>query len=852
MQTETANLIGLTGGAYYITETPTDAYRVLSGSVHIYVVPWTEGQPGRRSLICTAEQNTIFPAFSHTDAEGGLWRFLVTPAEEHAQLERLEGLSTGPLQKKFLGRTGIENPGRETYGNLLVDRYRLNLVQEDGYLIRTDKEKEDVRARTDEMIASFFSKEKDIPRENGEHPVYQLMAELCHRMRIPIAPYEKITSCCRQEISVEEVARISHIPCRKILLEENWHKADAGPIMVQFGREKEPAVCIPRGRGKYLLCRSGKKAVPLTRALAEQCDPQAYIIYRPFPLQGMTAKDLAAYCWSCLSRADLAVIIGLTILSALIGLLIPTLNQMLYDRFIPSGQMGMVFQICCLVGAFMVGNLLFSVVKSLATFRLDSRIQYDVQNAVYHRIFELPENFFRNYESADLAQRVMELGSLVSSVSGMLLGLGLSLISALFYGIRMFTYSPQLSLVSLSVTLLFSLISYLLARRRMVYQAQVMEMDGKSSSLLFQFLLGIEKIRTAGVEERTIFEYMRAFMEQRRLETRLGRLSNLSALLSSASSGIFLVLIYWIAAQSASITMGSFVGFNSAFGMVSGAISSLFSGLISYQLLKPTYRRVKAILETVPEGGGDKRLPGQLTGSIDLDHVAFSYDPETPPVFRDLSLHIRPGEYVGIVGASGCGKSTLLKLLLGFEKATSGRIYYDDQDMDELDLQELRKHFGVVLQDGELISGSIFENITLTAPNAGRTRVEQVVEAVGLARDIQEMPMGLETMVSEHCNTISGGQKQRILIARAIINRPNILFFDEATSALDNLTQAQVCKALEEMGSTRVVIAHRLSTIQSCDRILVMDHGDIVEEGNYEQLMAQGGLFHELASRQIL
>ena len=311
-------------------------------------------------------------------------------------------------------------------------------------------------------------------------------------------------------------------------------------------------------------------------------------------------------------------------------------------------------------------------------------------------------------------------------------------------------------------------------------------------------------------------------------------------------------MIYWIAAQSASITMGSFVGFNSAFGMVSGAISSLFSALISYQLLKPTYRRVKAILETVPEGGGDKRLPGQLTGSIDLDHVAFSYDPETPPVFRDLSLHIRPGEYVGIVGASGCGKSTLLKLLLGFEKATSGRIYYDDQDMDELDLQELRKHFGVVLQDGELISGSIFENITLTAPNAGRTRVEQVVEAVGLARDIQEMPMGLETMVSEHCNTISGGQKQRILIARAIINRPNILFFDEATSALDNLTQAQVCKALEEMGSTRVVIAHRLSTIQSCDRILVMDHGDIVEEGNYEQLMAQGGLFHELASRQIL
>ena len=158
----------------------------------------------------------------------------------------------------------------------------------------------------------------------------------------------------------------------------------------------------------------------------------------------------------------------------------------------------------------------------------------------------------------------------------------------------------------------------------------------------------------------------------------------------------------------------------------------------------------------------------------------------------------------------------------------------------------------MVLQDGELISGSIFDNIALTAPWANHEDVEKVVAAVGLQKDIEGMPMGLQTIVSENCNTISGGQKQRILIARAIINRPKIIFFDEATSALDNITQSMVCDTLEKMDSTRLIIAHRLSTIQKCDRILVFDHGDVVEEGNYETLMAQKGLFYQLASRQLI
>lgn len=851
MKMITSDSIELKGGSFYVPQEGEDAYRVVSGSVYVYIVPWSHGEPGRRSLLCRIDNGGMIPAFVYRDLDHQSWRFCLVAVEE-AVLERMEGFNTGPLRKRFLSKANVDDAGNEGYEDALVNRYRMNLVQEDGYLMRTNKDKKEVQEHTSGLIASFFTRRKNVPKEEGNEAVYQVTAELCRRSKIKVAPYERVAACCGREITYHDIARISHFPCRDIILEEKWHEADAGSILVYFGTDREPAACIPRGQNGYLLYRSGREPVRLTEELAEQCDPKACMIYRPFPQTEMTVKDFVTYCITGLSVADMASILLLTVVSSLIGLLLPTLNQMLYDRFIPMGQSGLIIQIGSLIAAFMIGNLAFSVVQSLASFRLSSRIRYQVQNAVYHRVFELPENFFRQYESADLAKRIMELGAFASEVGEMALMLGLSVISSVFYLVRMFSYSPVLSVLSLAMMVIYSVILYVMSRFQMRYQEKIMELDGKSDSLMFQFILGIEKIRIAGIEERAIYEYMKTFVEQRRAQTDLGRISNISSAVESVSGSLFTIVLYAAAYHAADITMGQFVGFSSAFGMVSGTASGLVGALVSYKMLKPAYDRVKGVLETAPEVNEAKQLPGELSGRIDLDHVDFAYGEGLPPVFTDFSLHIDAGEYIGIAGSSGCGKSTLLKLLLGFEKPDKGRIYYDSQDMEDLDLQELRKKFGVVLQDSELISGSIFDNITLTAPQTGFREVDAVVEAVGLTADINDMPMGLQTVVSEHCGTISGGQKQRILIARAIINHPKIVFFDEATSALDNITQAQICETLEKMGGTRLVIAHRLSTIKNCSRILVMDQGHIVEEGNYDALMEKRGLFYELANRQLM
>ena len=223
-----------------------------------------------------------------------------------------------------------------------------------------------------------------------------------------------------------------------------------------------------------------------------------------------------------------------------------------------------------------------------------------------------------------------------------------------------------------------------------------------------------------------------------------------------------------------------------------------------------------------------------------------------PYVVDGLSLKIKAGEYIAIVGKTGCGKSTLVRLLLGFEKPERGAIYYDGKDITGIDLQSLRRKIGTVTQDGQLFQGDIYSNITVSAPELSLDEAWEAAEIAGIADDIREMPMQMQTIIAEGQGGISGGQKQRLMIARAIAPKPKILIFDEATSALDNKTQKQVSDALDRLKCTRIVIAHRLSTIKNCDRILLLEDGKVKESGTFDELIALDGAFAELVKRQRL
>ncbi len=273
-----------------------------------------------------------------------------------------------------------------------------------------------------------------------------------------------------------------------------------------------------------------------------------------------------------------------------------------------------------------------------------------------------------------------------------------------------------------------------------------------------------------------------------------------------------------------------------------------FSGLV---LMANLWQGLRSILTARPEVDDSKLHPGRLRGALAVDNVTFRYRANGPMILDGVSIRARPGECIALTGPSGSGKSTLLNLILRFEIPHSGAIQLDGRELSSLDINAVRRQIGVVTQDGRIMAGSIFESICCGGVNTMEEAWE-AARSAGLAEDIEAMPMGMHTVVSEGGANLSGGQRQRLLIARALVLKPSILIFDEATSALDNRTQAIVAESLRRLKATRILVAHRLSTLRHADRIFVIEKGRVVQEGRYDELANEPGLFARLVSRQKL
>ena len=843
--------LSLQGGDYYITENEENAYRVETGTVLVFIVPYNGRKAGRRSFIYEAREGEVIPGFSFRDIEFCRWRFCLM-AMERAEVSVMENAVTNVLRQRFCGKIGITDYDLEGYHNALVEKYRLNLVAEDSLIQRTSNNRENASKDMDRLIADAFRPERSRRgREKTRSPLYEALRFLCGKSRIPIVPYETVTESCGSDFTVEDVARLSHFACREVVLEPGWQKKDAGPMLV-YTEDKTPCTCLWKGASYKLHDPEQNRFVPVTEARAKALLPKGYLVYRPLPPGKLGKKDILRFCLSRIRKRDILMFTALSVLLAWVGLMIPGVSRFFYDRMIPLGVPSAVFQVGSLLLSFLLAGLLFRVVQHLVRYRITEKTARDFQSAVYHRLFNLPESFFRAYDSAELAGRVMAAGHLVESVAAAALVSGASLLCLVTYFIRMITFSPPLALLGSAMMFfcgaLYCALSFLAVR----LEKDAVETEGRADSLLYQFLGGISKIRIAGVEDRALLEYFRPYVALRNTEGRAGRLLGLRDTLLLAMGGLFSLGIYGITVSlHPDITPGSFIAFATLFGSFCACFTHLLGSLTEIRRERLRIRRLLPVLQNCPETGDGKEAPGELSGEIEINKITFSYEKDAPKALDDISLTIRAGEYVGIVGPSGCGKSTLLRLLLGFEAPDSGKIYYDSRDIEILDKRELRKKMGVVLQNGSLVSGSIYENITVTAPRVSAEEVEAVVKAVGLDEDLRDMPMGLHTLVREDGEAVSGGQRQRILIARAMLSDPRILIFDEATSSLDNVSQKAVTRAIEEMHSTRIMIAHRLSTVLHCDRILVMDCGKIVEQGTYEELMHKKGLFYRLANRQI-
>lgn len=648
---------------------------------------------------------------------------------------------------------------------------------------------------------------------------------------------------------LEYLLRPAGIMRRTVKLERGWHKDATGPFLAVRRDTQRIVALIPTVSGYRFLNTDTGRWTRVNNKNEEYFEEEAICFYKPLPLRKVSYGDFMKYALNTISVWDVAFIAAAVLVVTLVGLLPAKLNYMIFSIVIPSDSIRLLYAMAgfmiCVLGA----TVLLEAVKALCMARIKAKMGMSVQSAVMMRVLSLPASFFKDYSAGELSSRIQKADVLCTLTADAVLSTGLTSVFSLVYIAQIFSYAPALCIPAIVIMVLTFLISVVSSLAQIKVMRRQMEFQAKEKGVSYSLIAGVQKIRLSGAEKRAFSKWAGIYAKEAALNWNPPLFLKLNNVITLTISSIGTMVMYWAAIKSG-VGTADYYAFQTAYGMVSGAFMALSSAALTAAQIKPVMEMLRPVFDVAPEVSGDKQVVTRLSGGIELNNVSFRYNDSMPFVIDNLSLKIKPGQYVAIVGATGCGKSTLMRLLLGFETPDKGAVYYDGKDLAKIDLKSLRRRIGVVLQNGKLFSGDIFSNIVISAPWLTLDDAWEAAEMSGIAADIRRMPMGMHTVISEGGGGISGGQRQRLLIARAVAPKPKILMFDEATSALDNLTQKQVSEALDSLKCTRIVIAHRLSTIRQCDRIIVLQNGKIIEDGKYTELLELNGYFAQLVARQ--
>ena len=651
---------------------------------------------------------------------------------------------------------------------------------------------------------------------------------------------------------LEAALRPHGIMSRHVRLDDNWDRKASGALLATRTDDGSVVALLPLGVAHYRFEDSHTgKTVVVDKKNRDLISRDAIMFYRPFPLKPLSVGDLVTYIIGQIALSDFVYLVLAMLAVTSAGMMLPWINNRLFSDVLVSGSGRMLLGAAIFLVCATLSGVLLSTLKALLSARISIKLDVNVFAATMMRILSLPANFFRNYSAGELSARASYMTTLCNQMVDAVLSTGLSAVMSLAYITQLSAYAPALIAPALTVTVLTLVVTIITVLVQTGVTRKQMELGSKESGMSYAIISGMQKIRLTGSEKRAFARWGRLYAREAKLSYNPPFFLKISSVITLAISLIGTLVLYAVAIRSG-VSTAEYYGFNAAYGAINGAFMALAGVASTIAGFSPILNMVKPIMETVPETSEDKIQLSQVSGAIELNNVTFRYDESQPPVLDDLSLKIRPGQYVAVVGRTGCGKSTLMRIMLGFETPERGAVYYDGHDIRTVDPHSLRRRIGTVTQNGKLFSGDIYSNIVVAAPWLTMQEAWEAAEIAGIADDIRRMPMRMHTVISEGQGGISGGQRQRLMIARAIAPKPKILFFDEATSALDNVTQKKISEALDSMKCTRIVIAHRLSTIRECDRILVLDGGKILEDGTYDELIARSGFFAELVSRQQL
>lgn len=557
-------------------------------------------------------------------------------------------------------------------------------------------------------------------------------------------------------------------------------------------------------------------------------------------------------------KNSFATIFFIMLVVTLLQGMLPFISKAVIDVGIKSSDINFINMV--LIGniSILVSITIFNVIRDWILMHITSRVNIALISDYLIKLMKLPVTFFENKLLGDILQRARDHERIRNFIMNNSLSLIFSILTFIIFGIILLTYNPIIFYIFLGGSILYVAWVLLFLRIRKRLDWEYFELVSQDQSYWVETVSAIQDIKIYNYERYRRWKWEEIQARLYKVNKRVLNITNMQKLGAQFIANIKNMAIVFFCASAVikgDITFGIMISTQFIIGMLNGPLTQFISFIVSAQYAKISFLRMNEIKQLKDEEellsiGTTSILPEKR--DITLSNIIFQYSPNSPVVLKNIFLTIPQNKITAIVGGSGSGKSTLLKLLVRLYKPTAGEIKMGNMNIASINLHTWRNMCGVVMQDGKLFNDTILANIVLDDEHIDYERLHKVCRMAQIAKEINGMPKGYETMIGERGRGISGGQKQRLLIARALYKEPDFLFLDEATNSLDVINEKKIVEALNAAFKDRtvIVVAHRLSTIRNADQIIVLHQGRIAEIGNHENLMTKKGEYFKLVSSQ--